>query len=439
MIDETYFPFSMNSSEQGYQEEAFCQIFNPVLEPLDINDEINPDKVYFVNGKDDFNKKNSNNNYEDFDQFYKKFAEIEEENEVREDNNYVYPNNEKPSFCINLSQETIFASFENEILINVIITNENNSKFKRKKKIIEEENNTFPKPKSVKSKLIDDNYYFPFTPPKGIINGYNLKSGDELNTSKNCTQSLVNCTEEEDEEKNLEENSECTEQANINKNSCYDFKFKTKKYCIMPNGKRRRVKKKRKFKSDDIRKKIKSRFHKTLKNIINEKLKEAGSLKLFDFLPQCFVGNISKKCNAQSFDLTYKELFSVNFIKEMSKDKEFKNTPEYRKFLKNKEALEYLEKNKEISKNSGFDIIKDKKYKDLLKLYFSSWEFENSLVRLKQENEGNDYIQEYIFRAQHYVDFYCDENNSEEKNEVDSDDEYRSVYLITIIYISLNH
>ena len=191
----------------------------------------------------------------------------------------------------------------------------------------------------------------------------------------------------------------------------------------MPNGKRRRVKKKRKFKSDDIRKKIKSRFHKTLKNIINEKLKEAGSLKLFDFLPQCFVGNISKKCNAQSFDLTYKELFSVNFIKEMSKDKEFKNTPEYRKFLKNKEALEYLEKNKEISKNSGFDIIKDKKYKDLLKLYFSSWEFENSLVRLKQENEGNDYIQEYIFRAQHYVDFYCDENNSEEKNEVDSDDE----------------
>ena len=423
MIDETYFPFSMNSSEEGYQEEAFCQIFNPVLEPLDINDEINPDKVYFVNGKDDFNKKNSNNNYEDFDQFYKKFAEIEEENEVREDNNYVYPNNEKPSFCINLSQETIFASFENEILINVIITNENNSKFKRKKKIIEEENNTFPKPKSVKSKLIDDNYYFPFTPPKGIINGYNLKSGDELNTSKNCTQSLVNCTEEEDEEKNLEENSECTEQANINKNSCYDFKFKTKKYCIMPNGKRRRVKKKRKFKSDDIRKKIKSRFHKTLKNIINEKLKEAGSLKLFDFLPQCFVGNISKKCNAQSFDLTYKELFSVNFIKEMSKDKEFKNTPEYRKFLKNKEALEYLEKNKEISKNSGFDIIKDKKYKDLLKLYFSSWEFENSLVRLKQENEGNDYIQEYIFRAQHYVDFYCDENNSEEKNEVDSDDE----------------
>jgi hypothetical protein len=291
------------------------------------------------------------------------------------------------------------------------------------KKIIEEENNTFPKPKSVKSKLIDDNYYFPFTPPKGIINGYNLKSGDELNTSKNCTQSMVNCTEEEDEEKNLEENSECTEQANINKNSCYDFKFKTKKYCIMPNGKRRRVKKKRKFKSDDIRKKIKSRFHKTLKNIINEKLKEAGSLKLFDFLPQCFVGNISKKCNAQSFDLTYKELFSVNFIKEMSKDKEFKNTPEFRKFLKNKEALEYLEKNKEISKNSGFDIIKDKKYKDLLKLYFSSWEFENSLVRLKQENEGNDYIQEYIFRAQHYVDFYCDENNSEEKNEVDSDDE----------------
>ena len=69
MIDENYFPFSLNSYEESYQEDAFCQIFNPVLEPLDIKDEINPDKVYFVNGKDDSTNRNSNNNYEDFDQF----------------------------------------------------------------------------------------------------------------------------------------------------------------------------------------------------------------------------------------------------------------------------------------------------------------------------------------------------------------------------------
>ena len=47
----------------------------------------------------------------------------------------------------------------------------------------------------------------------------------------------------------------------------------------------------------------------------------------------------------------------------------------------------------------------------------------SSRLRLKQENEGSDYIQEYIFRAKHYVDFYCNDNNSEEKNELESDDE----------------
>ena len=58
MIDENYFPFALNSYEESYQEDAFCQIFNPVLEPLDIKDEINPDKVYFLNGKDDSNNRN---------------------------------------------------------------------------------------------------------------------------------------------------------------------------------------------------------------------------------------------------------------------------------------------------------------------------------------------------------------------------------------------
>ena len=38
----------------------------------------------------------------------------------------------------------------------------------------------------------------------------------------------------------------------------------------------------RKFKPDDIRKKIKARFHKTIKNAINEFLKFTGSEKFFD-------------------------------------------------------------------------------------------------------------------------------------------------------------
>ncbi len=80
-----------------------------------------------------------------------------------------------------------------------------------------------------------------------------------------------------------------------------------------------------------------------------------------------------------------------------------------------------MEENPDISKNSGFDLIKDKKYKDLLKIYFSSAEFENSIIRLKKENESNEYIQEYIFRAKRYVDFYCvkydNDNDSDEEKE----------------------
>ena len=53
----------------------------------------------------------------------------------------------------------------------------------------------------------------------------------------------------------------------------------------------------RKENSDNIRKKIKSRFIKALKELINRKLKLAGSKKFFDLLPQIFVCNISKDIN----------------------------------------------------------------------------------------------------------------------------------------------
>ena len=86
--------------------------------------------------------------------------------------------------------------------------------------------------------------------------------------------------------------------------------------------------------------------------------------------------------------------------------------------MKNKEVLEYLEQNPDIKKNSGFDLIKQKKYKDLLKIYFLSNEFENSILRLKEENEGTDYIQEYINRAKQYVEFYTNiDDNDNDKNE----------------------
>ena len=400
MINEQYIKSSIDSFDESSQEEAFCQIFNPILEPMDINDEINHDKLYFVNNKDI-----NNNNiiyFEDFDEFYKKFFEIEQENDISNINIY-----EKPFFYenLNLNNDKIFSTFENEKFFIV----------KNTKKEIKKDKNeiAYEKPKNInvknkKNKNLDENYFFPFTPGKGLLNYFNMKKSEEsfLNSESNRSNN---------EKLIIDENTLNSEQINNNTNTCYEFKFKTKKYCIMPNGKKRRQKKKRKYKSDDIRKKIKSRFHKTLKNIVNNMLKKGGSKKFFDFLPQNFTGNVSKKVNSQSFEMTFNELLSYNFLNKKNKSADSKKSE------KNKEVVEYLEQNPEISKNSGYDLIKNKKYKDLLKIYFSSAEFENSISRLKEEKEENDYIQEYIYRAKNYIEFYS--NFDKDKISEDNDEE----------------
>jgi len=209
------------------------------------------------------------------------------------------------------------------------------------------------------------------------------------------------------------------------------FRFKVKKYFIAENGKKKRIKKKRKFKPDDIRKKIKARFHKTIKNIINENLKKAGSKVLFDFLPQCFIGNVSKKTNSKCLELTYKELLSTDFLQEFKKGEYRNSKVDHNKYLKNIEVLKYLENNPDICQRSGFDLIKDRKYKDILKIYFTSAQFENSLIQLKEEKESPEYIQEYINRARTYVSFYSNvkkKKDKKEENKIEKDIEVEDEY-----------
>ena len=59
--------------------------------------------------------------------------------------------------------------------------------------------------------------------------------------------------------------------------------------------KKTKIKGKRKNDTDSYNKKIKERFLKSLRCVMNEKLKYANSEKQFDFLPQCFISNITKK------------------------------------------------------------------------------------------------------------------------------------------------
>ena len=120
---------------------------------------------------------------------------------------------------------------------------------------------------------------------------------------------------------------------------------------------------KRKYKEDDIRKKIKSSFHKYLRKIMNHKLKEADSIYLLESLPQNFIADISRKTNYEVMNLTYEQLFDYAYnqlITYAGKNHEgkkhiekLKNTikASEKKCLKNKKALEYLCSKKVISEN----------------------------------------------------------------------------------------
>ena len=151
-------------------------------------------------------------------------------------------------------------------------------------------------------------------------------------------------------------------------------------------------------------KKIKTQFHKALKNIINQNLKDVGSQELFGFLPQIFIGNISKEFNKKYMNKTYKELLSIDFTKNIETSIDL--NIDKKQIIKNQNFLKYLENNPEISKMSGFDIIKNMKYRELLQLYFSSKEFENAIIQLKDKEESDEYINDYIYLSQNYINYF---------------------------------
>jgi hypothetical protein len=157
---------------------------------------------------------------------------------------------------------------------------------------------------------------------------------------------------------------------------------------------------KRKDNSDNIRKKVKSRFLKVLKNAVNEKLKLAGSKKFFNFLPQTFVSNVSKDKNKDMFDSTFKDIFTKNFCED--KDG---NQPDVKKYHHNLSVIEYLENNKEIAEKSNYNNFKNMKFYQIFYEYLKSKEFEFEIVSLKMERENEKYIKEYIFKACNFIEF----------------------------------
>lgn len=188
--------------------------------------------------------------------------------------------------------------------------------------------------------------------------------------------------------------------------------------------------KKRKEKPDNIRKKIKAYVFKILKKIINKKLKDAGVKNhSFESLPQSFIADVTLKTNNEILHLSYEEIFEYSYqllFKDIKKRKyirknsctkvdEEKNKKRYennmkiakKKYEKNNETLSFLNsyENHKICKESGWDIIGNMKFEELLRRFFNSKEFEDSIKKLEKK-ESKYYICEYIYFAKTYLQFY---------------------------------
>ena len=110
-------------------------------------------------------------------------------------------------------------------------------------------------------------------------------------------------------------------------------------------------------------------------------------------------------------NLTYKEILEKDFISDSKIDNHQFNVDKI-KYERNLKVLKYLEKNPKISFNSGFHLMSKLSYAQILTEYFNSEEFENSIQKLKDEDENDDYIREYIHKAKTYVSFFSSRNNS---------------------------
>ena len=237
--------------------------------------------------------------------------------------------------------------------------------------------------KTIIKKVEENEDCYPFTQGKGVV-----KTLEKIGLSANfISNSKINLT------------------TNVSNQIYINSKFKIIDYYVDGNGKKKKQKKKRKFKPDDIRKKIKARFHKVIKNIINSKLKKAGSKKLFDFFPQSFITNITIKLNNNALNLTYEKLIEKDYTSETQTKR---RSTDLEKYAKNMDVLNYLKENPEICENSEFEKLKNMKYIDILKAYFSSMEFEESIIELYNKREKIDYIEEYVNKALTYVNFFAD-------------------------------
>ena len=239
--------------------------------------------------------------------------------------------------------------------------------------------------------------------PKKITNPFKVYNSTEFNIfhpGGNCP--LYNKVKEQI--KDLENTQTINTTCNCNK-------FKVHKKSKIKRKRTKKEKIERKRKPDNIRKKIKSRFFKSLKIRINQILKSAKSQELFDLLPQCFIINITKKVNKFVIDFPLKKLLTYNFIVEklINENKEVENnmrTTDLKKYERNIKVIKYLENNDNILKNSKFNIIGNMTFSEIFEEYLKSDEFEKEIIKLEKEGNDENYIKDYIVKAFGFIKYF---------------------------------
>ena len=165
---------------------------------------------------------------------------------------------------------------------------------------------------------------------------------------------------------------------------------KSEKYTGPPMFKRigKYYSERRKENKDLIRKKIKSKFYKEIKNQLNERFKRLNIKDKFDW-PQSLIINVEKSKNKKDLNTTLENLLLDNKI------------------------LIY-QKNIGILKDSGLKNIFETNMKDLYTEYLKSKQFQDVIGKLIDEQNSYEYIHNYIQISNDFIEFY---ENTKDKSE----------------------
>ena len=188
----------------------------------------------------------------------------------------------------------------------------------------------------------------------------------------------------------------------------------------------------RKYKPDDIRKRIKSNFFTWLRKDINNKLKSQNYKKEFKFL-KCFVEDLNKERNKEFINNTIKELLTKDLYSDLKKNKEKSETTkndnnvgkvigedvddkskkrsrykdgDLKKYKDNLEIMAYLNENEDLRRKINFDSLEKKTFAELFNEYLESG-FDYTIFDLKKEEEPY-YVNEYIIKAYEFIKYFSE-------------------------------